>query len=102
MFTLSVENEMHAFSSEGLISKNTAAEQTKLWMVMCHQMCESEGIPFRIPLVVHDELVADVPPEEAPLWNKQLKRLGVAAGAAVIPGFPMRVEVSKGKSWGAK
>src|SRR3990167_3042074 len=82
--------------------QGTAAEQTKLWMIMCHQMCESEGIPFRIPLVVHDELVADVPPEEAPLWNKQLKRLGVAAGAAVIPGFPMRVEVSKGKSWGAK
>ena len=82
--------------------QGTAAEHTKMWFIMCHQFCRDEGIPFRIPLVVHDELLADVEQSEIPAWGGLLGTSGVEAGNKVVQGFDMTIQVSTGDSWGAK
>jgi DNA polymerase I-like protein with 3'-5' exonuclease and polymerase domains len=82
--------------------QGTAAEHTKLWLILTHEYCRSQGIPFRVPLVIHDELVADVPPGEGKAWRSILTRTGVDGGAIAVPSFPMRTEIVSGRSWGAK
>ena len=82
--------------------QGSAAEHTKLWLVLCHEYARREGIPFRVPLVIHDELVADVPPGEGRTWRTLLRETGGGAGSTVVPGFKMRAEIVSGTSWGAK
>ena len=91
--------ERHAIN---LPIQGTAADHTKLWFVLCHQFSRSERIPFRIPLVVHDELVADVPLGENEQWKGLLASTGALSGKEVVPGMDMSIGVQVGESWGAK
>lgn len=91
--------ERHAVN---LPIQGTAAEHTKLWFVLCHKLSQEKEIPFRIPLVVHDELVSDVPPTEEAFWSKILSRFGTISGNIVVPGFQMQTSVRSGSSWGVK
>jgi DNA polymerase-1 len=63
MFTFSVDDEKHAFSSEGLISKNTASEVLKIakkniWTKVLPMFWES-GVYVQPVLSVHDELILE-------------------------------------------
>jgi hypothetical protein len=64
MYTFSVSDEKHAFSSEGLISKNTASELIKLAMGMVQEWIEQDIRPRNIHcrplLTIHDELILEV------------------------------------------
>ena len=91
--------ERHAIN---LPIQGTAAEHTKLWFVLCHEFCKSQGIPFRIPLVVHDELVADILRTEGEVWKTLLSEAGIQSGSVVVPGFTMQTKVKSGVSWGVK
>lgn len=61
-FTLSVEDEFHQFDSEGVISKNTAADLMKMGMVNVANWIEKKGYQndIRQCLTVHDEMVLEI------------------------------------------
>ena len=80
----------------------TAAEQTKLWQNLLHKWCRDEGYDYSICLAVHDEVVADAPLETAAAWRKEMKSMGIESGRVTVPGFPVKVKVSTGVSWGDK
>ena len=82
--------------------QTSAAEQTKLWQVMIHEWCKTEGYDYSVCLAVHDELVADVPSETLVAWKKEVKKSGIESGKTVVPGFPMKVSIAVGKNWGDK
>ena len=82
--------------------QGTAAEHTKMWFGLCHNLAIISGRPFRIPLVVHDELVADVRRSEVTEFRKTLEDMGIEAGRKVMSGFEMSISTSVGKSWGDK
>jgi hypothetical protein len=65
MYTLSVDHPRHAFSSEGLISKNTAADIMKLAMLEIARRRREENLPLDLLMVVHDEAVLRVPEDQA-------------------------------------
>ena len=91
--------ERHAIN---LPIQGTAAEHTKLWLVGLHDYCKTEGLEFRIPLVVHDEIVADVPSGEGRLWRSKLAEFGRMGGEKAVPGFPMKANIVSGRNWGAQ
>lgn len=65
MYTLSVDDERHAFSTERLISKNSAADLMKEAMVRCRRLlkdCSFKTMPL---VTIHDEVIFEVPWEEA-------------------------------------
>jgi len=82
--------------------QTTASEQTKLWQNLIHAWCTQEGYDYLVGLAVHDELVVDLPPEMLIPWRKAVKESGIESGRVTVPGFPMKVKVSTGVSWGAK
>jgi len=99
MFTLSVDHPRHAFSSEGLISKNTAADLNKAAMVRAFRRIQRNGWGKRAFLVstVHDEIIMEVPEslaeEGVALLTEAME--GVKAGLRV----PLAAEVHFGKTW---
>lgn len=93
------QHDRHAIN---LPIQGTAAEHTKLWFVLCHRLSKERRIPFRIPLVVHDEIVADVPPSEVNAWSRALTECGTESGSQVLDGFQMTIGVKEGDNWGAK
>ena len=68
-FTLSVDHPRHAYSSEGLISKNCASQIVNRAMVRLHEL----GAP--IVLQMHDELVLEVEEAKADLAVEQLRTI---------------------------
>jgi hypothetical protein len=56
-YTLSVDDPLHRFDSEGVISKNTAAEVAKLAMIQCDEARLDLHYGADMLLQVHDELI---------------------------------------------
>jgi len=102
MFTLSVQSERHSFSSEGLISKNTAAELTKIALVLMHKELPLAGLPFGISLQIHDELDGDFPKGTEEKAKEVMREAWIEAGRRVIPEVPFVAEFAVGSSWGCK
>lgn len=71
MFTLSVDDERHAYSSEGLISKNTAADLLKQKIVAL----DNAGLADYLILPVHDELIHDIPREDVEAFVPEAQRV---------------------------
>jgi hypothetical protein len=96
MFTLSVEDERHAFSSEGLISKNSAAEVIKVAMVRAHQFIPDES---RMLLTVHDEILVLAPLSAVDDTVVALRR---AMEELVLPriSVPLPVDLHVVDRWG--
>jgi DNA polymerase I-like protein with 3'-5' exonuclease and polymerase domains len=92
MFTLSVDDEHHSFSTEGIISKNTAGEIVKRAMIRLHQDHKAPMI-----LQVHDELLFEVPEAEGKEYALWLK--DYLPSLTEINGMKFPVEVSTGKTW---
>lgn len=67
MFTLEVDHPRHAYSTEGLISKNCASQIVNRAMIQLHQL----GAP--IVLQMHDELVLEVEEGKAEVAMEQLR-----------------------------
>lgn len=82
--------------------QGTAADWTKLSLVTLHQLCQSNGIPFRCPMVIHDERVQDVEPKFTRKYVKLDEEAWRTAGRVLVPSVPTRVDVYLGENWGAK
>lgn len=62
-FTLALSDPLHRFDSEGVISKNTAADAVKLAMIRIDAAQLDEKFGCHMLLQVHDELVFECPKE---------------------------------------
>ena len=58
-YTLTVHDHLHRFSNEGLISKNTAADQTKNALVMIRKNFIEKNKHLKLINSVHDEILIE-------------------------------------------
>lgn len=93
MYTLSVDDDRHAYSSEGLISKNSAADIIKLALVRLRSMLPEES---RMVLTVHDEVMVTAPEDAAEATVASMReamefdgllRVPLVADAKVAPNW---------------
>ncbi|MCL1952537.1 MAG: DNA polymerase, partial [Oscillospiraceae bacterium] len=73
-----------------------AADIIKIAMVRVERRLAREGLRAQLILQVHDELVAEAPPEEAETVAALLRE---EMSAAATLSVPLEVEVSVGESW---
>ncbi len=98
-FTLSVDDPLHRFDSEGVISKNTGGDGLKRALVLLWER-RAECPNAEVVLAVHDEIVVECPEaqqEETAIWLRAAMRDGMAP---LIDPVPVEVEVSAGRTWG--
>lgn len=77
--------------------QGTAADIMKLAMIRAHDVVTSEGVSARMILQVHDELVFELPPEEAPVV---LPRIKTAMEEAMSLDVALLVDSRMGQNWG--
>ena len=102
MYTLSVDDDKHAFSSEGLISKNTAGDimleanrKVYVWLK------QSNARAYMVQ-EVHDQLVMEVHYEDAYLVATETKRIMESVKVKVSPEMRFEVESTIGCHLGSK
>ena len=76
--------------------QGTAADIMKLAMVNVYRRLKAEGLPARLILQVHDELIAECPEEEA---GRVAKLLEEEMEGAVSLSVPLTAEAKTGHSW---
>lgn len=115
-FTLAVEDSLHRFDSEGVISKNTGADGLKTALRKVYNRFKKliGRPPARIkdlpePAVrtvhhVHDELVTEAKNDKDFLAEVEREQeAGMKEGMQpLIPRVPVKVESGTGPSWGSK
>ena len=82
--------------------QGSAADHIKLALGYIHDQCESQGVTFSVTMVIHDEIVCDVPPGEMGKTRKIVSEAWKEAGHKLFPSLPTRVGLVSGPNWGAK
>ncbi len=79
------------------VIQGTAAEIMKLGAVKVHRALKKAGIPARILLAIHDELVLEVPRDHV----EETGQIAAEAMRKALPDFPvpLEVSVSSGSRW---
>ncbi|HEX8162518.1 MAG TPA: DNA polymerase, partial [Pyrinomonadaceae bacterium] len=95
-YTLAVDDPLHRFDSEGIISKNTASDIVKIAMLKVEDALGREGLEARMVMQVHDELLIEAPKAEADRAAALLKR---EMETAVELDVPLEAEVGVGANW---
>jgi DNA polymerase I-like protein with 3'-5' exonuclease and polymerase domains len=101
MYTLSVKHERHAFSSEGLISKNSAADLMKIAMVRSSRALDKAGLRKQVHLImnIHDALVWEV---ELAVSPQRVIDLVQPEVCLEVPGWPkIEADWEVGLRWGS-
>lgn len=98
-YTLSVQDPLHRFDSEGVISKNSASDVVKLAMLRCFYEADLEKrYGCKMLLQVHDELMFECPPESVeevkPIIQEMMEH-SLPTDLAV----PLTISMGVGKSW---
>ena len=99
MYTLVVDDYRHAYSSEGLISKNTAADIAKLAIVRVHAALRE----FHAALVlqIHDEFVIECDEAEVvdaiPFIKEAME--GIQLRGRPVLDVPLEVNIGVGTNW---
>ena len=95
-FTLAVDNPLHRFDSEGVISKNTASDIMKIAMLKVDDAIRREHPAAKILMQVHDELLLEAPEAEAASVARIVKR---EMETAVELFVPLIAEVGVADNW---
>lgn len=95
-YTLAVDDPLHRFDSEGVISKNTASDIVKLAMLRVDEALRREDLQARMVMQVHDELLVEAPQGEAEKVSELLRR---EMTQAVELDVPLEVEIGVGANW---
>ena len=82
--------------------QGSAADHVKLALGYIHQQCEADNIPFSVVMVIHDEIVLDVPPGLMKKTRKIVENAWKEAGHKLLPSLPTRVGMASGPNWGVK
>ncbi len=95
-YTLSVPGS-HRFDSEGVISKNTAADMIKKAMLQIDQKFKEKNVGCKMILQIHDELLFECNPHDlsqsAAIVKENMEN-------ALKLSVPVKVEVKVGHNWG--
>jgi DNA polymerase-1 len=98
-YTLSVDDPLHRYDSEGVISKNTGADGLKRALALLWE--RRAACPDAFPvLLVHDEIVVECDEsrrEETTAWVRDAMKGGMAP---LLDPVPVEVEVAVGRTWG--
>ncbi len=78
------------------VIQGSAADLIKVAMVNIHRKIESENLPVKMILQVHDELVFELPLSEA---ENHAKWIAFEMANAIRLDIPLKVDVSYGPSW---
>lgn len=76
--------------------QGSAADLIKVAMINIHRKIESESLPVKMTLQIHDELVFELPRREA---GKHIKWISDEMTGAIELSVPLKVDVSYGSSW---
>ena len=76
--------------------QGSAADLIKLAMINIHNKINSEGLPIKMILQIHDELVFEMPETGADEYSKWIKS---EMENAIKLSVPLKVETGYGKSW---
>ncbi|MGA2171914.1 MAG: DNA polymerase I [Sedimentisphaerales bacterium] len=78
------------------VIQGSAADLIKVAMVNIHRKIESENLPVKMILQVHDELVFELPAAEA---GRHAKWIADEMSNAIKLDVPLKVDVTYGPSW---
>jgi hypothetical protein len=92
-YTLAVQDDLHRFDSEGIISKNTAADAAKIAMINCYNADLESAYGCKMLLQIHDELVFECPAETARMATAEIQD-------HMTDPFPSKLEVALTASGG--
>ena len=79
--------------------QGSAADQIKLALGYVREQCKAASIPFCVNLVVHDEIVMDVPAGMMKTYRHILNEAWKEAGHKLMPTIPTVVDLKSGKNW---
>jgi hypothetical protein len=112
-YTLSVQDPLHRFEADGVITKNSGADIMKIALVLCHKEWHKRGWlknggddSVRMLLTVHDEIVFEIRndriEEALPLICQIMSSPWKFPGPPFSPRWqvPLIVEPLLGLSWG--
>jgi DNA polymerase I-like protein with 3'-5' exonuclease and polymerase domains len=97
-----VQDALHQFDSEGVVSKNTASEYCLASLVASVEWILSNSVPAKLVLPVHDSLLFEVREDAVELVESVIP--GIMTGwPCTGPGGDVKLVVDKkyGTSWGS-
>lgn len=103
-FTLSVDNKMHRFDSEGIISKNTAADALKRSLRLVYERLKKYQGRAMIVHHVHDEITVECDDDNELIESVTLDlKAGMVEGMSpFIRSVPILVATGNGYTWAEK
>ena len=78
------------------VIQGSAADLIKMAMIAIGRRIDKDGLPIKMILQIHDELVFELPEKDA---NKHAKWISAEMTGAIKLDTPLKVDVSIGKSW---
>ena len=81
--------------------QGSSADQTKLALRYVWEECRAGSLPFAVIMVVHDEMVLDIPKKMAPKYKKIVNDAFQEAGRQLMPSIPTVMEFRTGATWRA-
>lgn len=81
--------------------QGSSADQTKLALRYVWEECLAGSLPFAVIMVVHDEMVLDIPKKMAPKYKKIVNDAFQEAGKQLMPSIPTVIEFRTGNTWRA-
>ncbi len=90
-----IRNQAERFAVNTVI-QGSAADLIKIAMIRLHRRIAEEGLPLRMLMQVHDELVCEGPADEAPRLARVMRE--IMAGAMELR-VPLRADVGWGPNW---
>jgi len=79
--------------------QGSAADMTKLAMVYTRELCKQRDVPFAVNLMVHDEMVLDIPVKMVPIYTKIVTEAWMEAGHKLMPSLPTKLVIKSGPNW---
>jgi DNA polymerase-1 len=78
------------------VIQGSAADLIKMAMIAIGRRIDKDGLPIKMILQIHDELVFELPEKDA---NKHAKWISAEMTGAIQLDVPLKVDISIGKSW---
>ena len=79
--------------------QGSAAEHAKLALVYTRELCKAKGLEFLVNIMVHDEMVLDVPKGLIPQYKEIVTEAWLEAGHKLMPNVPTKLVIKTGPNW---
>jgi len=79
-----------------MVIQGSAADLIKVAMINIQRKIETENLPVKLILQIHDELVFELPAEQA---KEHAKWISKEMTTAIKLDVPLKVDISFGPSW---